>query len=75
MAVSVATTATVPGRNACLKNELKLGDRVEFRVYWYNQRYATGKVIGIGEKSAVVRVDKAMRSARVEFEDITMVIR
>ncbi len=73
MAVSVATT--VPGRNACLKNELKLGDRVEFRVYWYNQRYATGKVIGIGEKSAVVRVDKAMRSARVEFEDITMVIR
>ena len=75
MAVSVATTATLPGRNACLKNELKLGNRVEFRQYGYREEYGSGKVIRMDEKGVVVRVDRAMRNARVEWDDLTMVIR
>lgn len=72
----MTTTATaVSGRNACLKDVIKPGDRVEFRCYGFKQRYASGKVLRTDDKSVIVHVDMAMRNARVEFDDITMVIR
>ena len=57
------------------KASVKIGSRVEFRCYGYNQQYATGKVLRMDEKGVVVRVDRAMRNARVEWDDLTMVIR
>ena len=55
--------------------QIKTGDRVEFRQHGYRCDHASGKVTKVGSKGVVVRVDRAMRSARVEFSDITMVIR
>ena len=72
----MTTTATaVPGRNDCLKDAIKPGDRVEFRQYGYKQDYAKGTVQKVDTKGVVVRVDRAMRKARVAFDDLTMVMR
>ena len=64
-------------RNAVLidKDVIKPGDRVEFRQYGYDKDYATGKVMKVDSKGVLVRVDHAMRAARVALCDITMVIR
>jgi hypothetical protein len=71
----MTTTATaVSGRNDCLKNQIKTGNRVEFRQYGYRCDHTSGKVIKVDAKGVVVRVDRAMRSARVEFSDIVKVL-
>lgn len=55
-------------------HQIKTGDRVEFRQYGYRCDHASGKVIKVDAKGVVVRVDRAMRSARVEFSDILKVL-
>lgn len=80
MSNATATAVTkisenISGRNSGLKGMVEVGNRVEFRCYGYNQQYATGKVIRMDEKGVVVRVDRAMCNARVEWDDLTMVIR
>jgi hypothetical protein len=52
---------------------IKLGDHIEFRQYGYKQDYAQGRVIRVTEKSVTVVVDRAMRRARVELEDVIKV--
>jgi hypothetical protein len=59
---------------AGISEQIKIGDRVEFRCYGYQKQYAKGKVIRIDEKGVVVRVERAMRNARVEFDDIVKVL-
>jgi hypothetical protein len=56
------------------KSQVKVGDRVEFRCYGFKQRYASGKVLRTDDKSVIVRVDMAMRNARVEWDDIVKVL-
>ena len=72
----MTTTATaVSGRNDCLKDAIQPGDRVEFRQYGYKQDYACGRVLKVDTKGVVVKVDRAMRNARVAWDDLTMVMR
>ena len=63
-------------RNAVLidKDVIKPGDRVEFRQFGYDKEFATGKVMKVDTKGLLVRVDHAMRAARVAWIDLTMVM-
>ncbi|MBO5680376.1 MAG: hypothetical protein J6T08_01565 [Lentisphaeria bacterium] len=61
--------------SAALAEQIKIGDRVEFRQYGYKQDYACGKVLKVDTKGVVVKVDRAMRKARVTWDDLTMVMR
>ena len=61
--------------SAALAEQIKIGDRVEFRQYGYKQDYACGTVLKVDTKGVVVKVDRAMRKARVAWDDLTMVIR
>ena len=71
----MTVSAAVPGRNDCLKDSIKPGDRVEFRQYGYRENHATGKVLKVDAKGVTVVVDRAMRRARVAWDDLTMVMR
>ena len=68
------TAIAISGRNDCLKGVIQPGDRVEFRQFGYNKEYATGKVLKVDSKGLLVRVDRAMRSARVALCDIVKVL-
>ena len=54
--------------------DIKIGDHIEFRQYGYRQDYAQGRVIKATEKSVTVVVERAMRRARVELEDVIKVL-
>lgn len=56
-------------------NQLKPGDRVEFRQYGFKQDYACGRVSKVDAKGVVVVVDRSNRKARVAWDDLTMVMR
>lgn len=50
------------------------GDRVKFRQYGFAQDYATGRIQKVDAKGVTVVVDRAMRKARVDFDDIKAVL-
>lgn len=56
------------------KHVYKPGERVEFRQYGYKQDYATGRIQKVDAKGVVVVVERAMRKARVDFDDIKAVL-
>lgn len=56
------------------KHQLQPGDRVEFRQYGYKQDYATGRIQKVDAKGVVVVVERAMRKARVDFDDIKVIL-
>lgn len=56
------------------KHQLQPGECVKFRQYGYKQDYATGRIQKVDAKGVVVVVEKAMRKARVDFDDIKAVL-
>lgn len=56
------------------KQQLQPGERVKFRQYGYKRDYAIGRIQKVDAKGVVVVVERAMRKARVEFDDIKAVL-
>lgn len=56
------------------KHQLQPGERVKFRQYGYTQEYAIGRIQKVDAKGVVVVVERAMRKARVDFDDIKVIL-